>query len=670
VIEFIGPAFANVFDITNLVFLFSAVAGGILVGALPGLTGTMAIALMVPFTYSLSPASALIVLGGVYVGAMYGGSISAILINTPGAPAAIATTFDGYPMAQQGRAEEALAASATGSGIGGMFGTVVLLFFAPVLAVVSLKFGPPEYFWLGVLGLTIIASLSAKSMTKGLLGGLLGVLLSTIGLSPSTGEARLIFDSTDLLGGIDVIVALIGLFCVPQVLSMAETARAQSGVSLYKPTKGTTIRTIKFVMSRWVNLLRSSIIGTIVGIIPGAGGNVAGLLAYQEAQRTAKDRDSFGRGNIDGVIASETSNNAAVEGSLVPLLTLGIPGAPQAAVLYGALLLHSLRPGPELFSGNGAVITYTFIFSLFIANAMMFIIGISASRIYARALNLPINMLMPVVLALSVVGAFAGRNSPFDVILMLGLGIIAYLGARVGLSAAPIALGVILGPIMERGLVESMMLSRASSGLTELLFSRPLSILLIAMTVVSAAWPFFVSYKERKKQSDKEKPSRKPAKLPAGSLHPVLANICLAVLSIGIAVVVYVSLSAEEVEPETLVVPMISAGLIVLAAILLLFQAFKLYQQGAILGETKPWDIPSTLIALFMAILYVSLINYVGFFTMTFIVLMVLGWSLSPAELRVKGLAKNVVTAVLVSAGFYGIFVKIFNVPFPEGILF
>jgi len=214
------------------------------------------------------------------------------------------------------------------------------------------------------------------------------------------------------------------------------------------------------------------------------------------------------------------------------------------------------------------------------------------------------------------------------------------------------------------------MLSRASGGLFELLFSRPLSILLIAMTVVSAAWPFLVSYKERKKQGDEEGAGRKPAKLPAGSLHPVLANICLTVLSICIAAIVYISLHGEEVEPETLVVPMVSAGLIVIAAALLLFQAIQLHRQGATLGETKPWNIPSTLTSLVMAILYVVLINYVGFFIMTFAVMIILGWFLSPAEARVKGLAKNVVTAAFVSAGFFGVFVKIFNVPFPEGFLF
>ena len=227
--EWIGTALANVFSATDLLVMVAGVAGGILVGALPGLTGTMAIALLVPFTYGLRPDAALVMLGGVYVGAMYGGSIAAILINTPGAPAAIATTFDGYPMAQKGLAEEALATSATSSAIGGLLDTVVLLLFSPLLAVISLKFGSPEYFWLGILGLTIIASLSANSLAKGLLGGLFGVLISTIGLSTSTGVARLTFGIPDLLGGVEIIIALIGLFCIPQVIGMAEKSGAGPG---------------------------------------------------------------------------------------------------------------------------------------------------------------------------------------------------------------------------------------------------------------------------------------------------------------------------------------------------------------------------------------------------------------------------------------------------------
>lgn len=350
--EWLGYALTNIFAPLNLLILLAGVAGGILVGALPGLTGTMAIALLVPFTYGFSPETALIMLGGVYVGAMYGGSISAILINTPGAPASIATTLDGYPMAQKGQAEQALAASATSSGIGGILGTVVLLLFSPVLAAVSLQFGPPEYFWLGILGLTIIAGLSAKSLPKGLMGGLFGVLISTIGLSPSTGISRLTFDVSDLLGGVEIIVALIGLFCIPQIMTMAECRGGTLGTTSFKFQKGVSVATMLTVLRRWGNLLRSTVIGVIVGIIPGAGGNVAGLLSYQTAVRAAKDKDKFGKGALDGVIASETANNAEVEGSLIPLLTLGIPGAPQAAVLFGALLLQGLRPGPELFRGT------------------------------------------------------------------------------------------------------------------------------------------------------------------------------------------------------------------------------------------------------------------------------------------------------------------------------
>ncbi|MCG8511818.1 MAG: tripartite tricarboxylate transporter permease [Rhodospirillales bacterium] len=669
--DWLGPAIGNVFALGNILWLFTAVAGGILVGALPGLTGTMAIALLVPFTYGMSPESALIVLGGVYVGAMYGGSIAAILINTPGAPAAIATTFDGYPMASQGRAEEALSAAATGSGIGGIIGTVVLLFFAPALAIVSLKFGPPEYFWLGIMGLTIIASLSAKSLLKGFFGGLLGVLLSTIGLSPSTGEARLTFDVTDLLGGVEVIVALIGLFCVPQVLKMAEQARQREGLVLYKPEKGRSRKTLFYVLSQWGNLIRSSVVGVIVGIIPGAGGNVAGLLSYQETVRVSKDKESFGKGNVKGVIASETANNAAVEGSLVPLLTLGIPGAPQAAVLYGALLLHGLRPGAELFTGTGAVITYTFIFSLFLANAMMFAIGISASRIYARALNLPTNLLMPVVLALSVVGAFAGRNSPFDVGMMLALGLIAYGGMKVGLAAAPIALGVILGPIMERGLVESMMLSRATGSLFELFFTRPLSLILIFLTVISVAWPLILRYWGFWRRKGTEKPDAHSHARAKGDPHArFMPNIWIGIPGLLVAAITFSQLT--DVELQTAIVPWVCAGLIALLSLWFLLVAARTRLGGKLTpkaADKSETDRKTAIQALGIAIAYVVLIPYVGFFVTTFVVMVSLGWLLASAEVRRRQLLRNLLTALFVCIAFYGVFAQVFHVPFPAGFL-
>jgi putative tricarboxylic transport membrane protein len=603
------------------------------------------------------------------VGAMYGGSISAILINTPGAPAAIATTFDGYPMAVQGRAEEALAASATGSGVGGLFGTIVLLFFAPALAIVSLKFGSPEYFWLGILGLTIIASLSADTLVKGFLGGLFGVLLSSVGMSPSTGEARLIFDVTELLGGVEVIVALIGLFCIPQVLTMAETARRQTGVALYQPKPGATINTMLYVLKQWGNLVRSSVIGVVVGIIPGAGGNVAGLLSYQETVRVHSDKESFGKGNIAGVIASETANNAAVEGSLVPLLTLGIPGAPQAAVLYGALLLHGLRPGAELFTGNGAVITYTFILSLFLANIIMFGIGITASRFYARALNLPANLLMPVVLALSIVGSFAGRNSAFDVGIMMALGLIAYGGLKVGLAAAPIALGVILGPIMERGLVESMMLSRATGSLMELFFTRPLSLFLVFLTVVSIGWPFALKWRDRRRRRKVGQPEPGPKKPKAGELNPVSANLWLAGPGLVIASIAWWQL--DDVEIQSSIVPLVSAGCIAAISVGLVIQAGVLKARGAIQAAVeRDWDRSVTLIALVSAIAYVLLMPYVGFFVTTFAVLVVLGFVLASDEARRNQGLRIVLTSAAVCVAFYLVFVKVFHVPFPDGWIF
>lgn len=669
--DWFSPAVSNIFEITNLLFLLAGVSGGILVGALPGLTGTMAIALLVPFTYGLSAETALIMLGGVYVGAMYGGSISAILINTPGAPAAIATTFDGYPMAMNGKAEEALVISAVSSGIGGLLGTMALLFLSPLLAAVSLRFGPPEYFWLGILGLTIIASLSAKSLAKGLLGGLFGVLLSTIGLSPSTGASRLTFDIPDLLGGVEIIVALIGLFCIPQVLSMTESSKLAGGPATFKSQPANIMKVVLTVLGRWGNIIRSSVIGVIVGIIPGAGGNVAGLLSYQEAVRASSHKESFGQGNIDGVIASETANNAEVEGSLIPLLTLGIPGAPQAAVLYGALILQGLRPGPELFTGRGAVITYTFILSLFLANIFMMVIGLTASKYYAKALKLPTYLLMPLVLSLSIVGSFAGRNSIFDVGIMVILGLIAYGGMKMALTPATIALGVILGPIIERGLVESMMLSRATGSLLQLFFMRPLSVVLVTMTILSAVWPLWIKYKEHRKIT--ESPTSKATPLPQkkpGALSHFSANICLGIS--GMVVFAVTLLNLTDVDLQSAILPRVSATLMAMISIGLLIKAWILGREKKMTIKTidKTWKPGTVLITILITLSYVGLMSVFGFFTTSFSVLVALGLLLAPKTSKGNQIPKILLSAALTCAAFYGVFVKLFNVPFPTGILF
>jgi putative tricarboxylic transport membrane protein len=663
--DWLAPALTNVLAPINLLLCFLGVAGGILVGALPGLTGTMAIALLVPFTYGLPPDSALIVLGGVYVGAMYGGSIAAILINTPGVPASIATTFDGYPMAVKGQGEEALAASATGSGIGGLLGTIVLLFFAPLLAAVSLQFGPPEYFWLGILGLTIIAGLSAGSLPKGLFGGLFGVLISTIGLSPSTGVARLTFHSSDLLGGVEIIIALIALFCIPQVLEMTETGGLAKSLALFTPRKGVSARTALFVARRWGNLIRSSIIGVIVGIIPGAGGNVAALLSYQEAMRAAKHPEEFGHGAIDGVIASETANNAEVEGSLIPLLTLGIPGAPQAAVLFGALLLQGMRPGPELFTGHGAEITYTFIFSLFLANLIMFVLGFFGSRIYARALNLPNYLLMPVVLALSVVGSFASRNNSFDLALMLGLGVLAYFGKKAKVPPAPIALGVILGPIIEQGLVESMMLSQATGSLAELFFTRPISIILILLTVLSSGWPLLQHWRAGRREASQGRahtPPRRQKKV-AGALSHRSANFILA--AFGAVVCTAAMLALRGIDLQSAVLPGACAVTLGAISLGLLIKALRMPRPSAPPPEYRPWNVRAVLSTIGVAVAYLVFMQILGFYTSTFSAVAVQAFIMGGGRSRRWWIIP--LASASVCAAFYLVFDLLFNVPFPQG---
>jgi len=429
-------------------------------------------------------------MGGLYVGGIYGGCISAILINTPGTPSAIATTFDGYPLAQKGKASHALIMAAMSSGVGGIIGGFALLFLTPLLAKWALSFGPSEYFWVAVLGLTMIATLSSGSLLKGLIGGCIGLLLGTIGISPVGGESRFTFGFSSLQSGLDMVVILIAFFCIPEVISMIEN-KIQTRKSVRKE-KGVMKKIFLYLIKKPVFIIRSSIIGIIVGIVPGAGGNVAALLSYDAAVRFSKDKKSFGKGNIDGVMAAETSNNAEVGGSLVPLLSLGIPGSPPAAIILGALMMQGIMPGPNLMKDQSGLV-YTFLIGFIIANVIMLIFGLIGSKYVGKILAIPNYYLAPSIVFMTIIGTYTIRNSLLDIAMLIGFGVLAFILKNIGFHPAPIVLGFILGPIAERGLAQSLLLGHASGNIFALFFSRPVSIVLIILCLISILGPLLSS---------------------------------------------------------------------------------------------------------------------------------------------------------------------------------
>ncbi|MBW2146237.1 MAG: tripartite tricarboxylate transporter permease, partial [Deltaproteobacteria bacterium] len=381
----------------NLLIAFFGAAGGIIIGSLPGLTATMGVALLIPVTFGMHPASGLILLGAVYCGAIYGGSIAAILVRTPGTPAAAATVFDGYEMTKKGQAGRALGAAVYASFVGGTISTTILIFVAQPLAMFSLRFGAPEFMWLGIFGLTIIASLAGRSLVKGLMSGLIGLLISTMGMHPLSGFMRFTFGRMELYDGIPVIIAMIGLFSVSQVLYLSERKGAEAAEITEKI--GRVLPTWEDLKLVKVTLLRSSLIGTLIGAIPGAGADIASFVGYNEARRFSKHPEKFGTGYIEGVVGSEAANNGVTGGSLIPLLTLGIPGNAVTAVLLGGLLIQGLLPGPELFTKH-ADITYGFIMSLYLAKTFYLVLGFFGARYFVRVVKTPSGVLAPVIFTL------------------------------------------------------------------------------------------------------------------------------------------------------------------------------------------------------------------------------------------------------------------------------
>ncbi|HPY06090.1 MAG TPA: tripartite tricarboxylate transporter permease, partial [Rectinema sp.] len=447
---------ALLYVLANLHFLIIGVAGGIIVGAIPGLSGSTGIILMLPFLIYIDPPAALIMMSGLFCGSMFGGSIASILVSTPGTPSAAATVLDGYPLAKKGEAGKAMGVALIASTLGGIFSTLCLIFLSPQLAKIALKFGPPEYFALMIFGLTIMASVSSASLTKGFLSGFFGLLLSMVGLNPTLGTERFTFGVIRLLTGFSMMPVLIGLFAVSEVFAQLELMSEGKIVRLSKKHKiGSIMPTKKEMRGLWKVILGSSVIGTIIGIIPATGGSIASFMAYNEAKRFSKEPDSFGTGNLAGIAAPEAANNATTGGAMIPLLTLGIPGDVVTSVMLGALMIIGVQPGPLLFSQSPQIITDLFIGFLF-AQFIMVALGYLSIRASNLILRVPLGILYPTILCLCLLGAYSLGNSVYDVMLALVFGIVGYFMKKYGFSAPSVILGLILGPIAEQELSRAL----------------------------------------------------------------------------------------------------------------------------------------------------------------------------------------------------------------------
>ncbi|WP_059104357.1 tripartite tricarboxylate transporter permease [Shouchella shacheensis] len=477
----LSMGFTQIFTIEILFVILLGAIIGYFVGSLPGLTPSIGIALLIPFTFGMEPVPGLILLITLYVAAEYGGGITAILLNAPGTPAAAATAFDGYPLAKKGEAGKALTISIVASAVGALTSAILLIFTAVPMANVALQFGPAEYFALAVFGLSLISSLSQGSMIKSLIAMLLGLMVISVGIDPVDGITRFAF-TNNLLEGIPFLPALIGLFALSEVLFMLEENNGgNKKIGKVKGFEGSlaALKKIKFT------LIRAPILGYIIGIIPGAGATIASLISYNEAKRTSKSKETFGKGNPEGIAASEGANNAAVPGSLAPLLALGIPGSASAAILIGALTIQGLEPGPMLFTNNPEI-PYSIFASLLLAAPLMLIIGLAGVKLWVKVTFIPKHVLGIIVGSICILGAYAYSNSMYPVWIMLIFGIVGYVFRKINIPTTPIVLAMVLGFMMEVNFRRAMVVSGGDIGF---LFSRPIALVLLALALLSLSIP-------------------------------------------------------------------------------------------------------------------------------------------------------------------------------------
>jgi putative tricarboxylic transport membrane protein len=479
--ELVGQVIVGLFNFQTLLMIVFGTFLGVFVGAVPGLNGAVGVALLVPFTFGLSAENGLLLLGGIYMGSQYGGAITAILLNTPGDVVATCTAMEGYPLAKQGRAKEALYVAIISCVFGGFVGVLTMIGFTPLLAGFALKFGPGEMFLVAIAGLSMSAMLTSKNVLKGFFGVFLGLLFSCVGVDSMSGTDRLTFGLSQLKNGISLIPVIIGLFAISEMI--INLGNQNESIAKVDSVPITLREALGSVGKRFSLLLKSSFLGTFIGVLPATGGAVATFVAYAEAKRTSKRPETFGRGNIDGIIAPESANNGAVGGSLVPLLALGVPGSTTAAIMYSALTIHGLIPGPRLFENN-AYMAYTFTFGMLLTVVVMGIIGILGIPFFSKIVKVKFSYIVPIVLSFCFLGAYSINNSAFDIVLAVLFGVLGVAFKKNTIPPATVVMGLILGPIVEKNFRRALTISLSKgTSILGYIFSSPLSFVILVVVI-------------------------------------------------------------------------------------------------------------------------------------------------------------------------------------------
>jgi len=481
--------FLSLFSISNITAIVIGIVAGLIIGALPGLGSVIAVVLLLPFTYSMSPIAAILMLLATYQAAEYGGSISSIILGVPGTPAAAATLIDGNALAKKGHPGKALGFSLIASTIGGFIGGVVLLLLAVPLSALALKLSSPEYFLIATLGLLCIGGLSTQDKTKSYISVVLGLIVGTVGMDMFTGKPRFTFGQVDLLEGIPMVTLMVGIFAITEIFIMIELG-VQHKYSLDSKGIKTKISFKEFKETIKATIMGSGI-GSVIGIIPGMGAGVASWVSYSSAKGSSKNKKEFGKGNPEGISAPESSNNASVGGSLLPLLTLGLPGSPTIAVVMGGFIIHGIQPGPKLLESESTLV-YSVLYGFLITTLVMFLIGKLVTPLFSRVLVVPNNYLIPAVLMLSIIGVYASEKSLFQVWIAIAIGIFFYILRKLKFSLPSFILAFVLGPIIEENLRRTLLVS---DGSYLIFIQRPFSIgLLIVMLGITS----FLLLKRRK----------------------------------------------------------------------------------------------------------------------------------------------------------------------------